>query len=187
MFDMSCRKGSVAFGTIQTDAFKEWAAIKSSDPMDPELVQVMRQQNAVIDNGDYFFIAQNGKLNPVLDERSTGQFKGNPDAIVVAQQVKSIPSPDGPENVDWVELKKVSGGLTKQIIIVETVKGQPPSTVSPTLNLCLCYSINLYIFGSAPLAVLQPSNLRRNSVRVHDLTIVAWLSHLLTCVYLVAY
>ena len=130
MFDMSCRIGTPAFSTIQNDAFNDWAAISSSDPWDPELVQVMEDQHGVTLAGEYYFVKQNGTLIPVWDATSTGPFAGNPDAIVFAQKVQNIPSPDGPENVDWVELKKLSGDLATQIIRVETVQGQPPSTVS---------------------------------------------------------
>ena len=80
--------------------------------------------------GQYYFIEANGTLVPVWDLRSSGENAGNPNAIVLAQKVKSAPSPDGSENIDWVELKKVSGDLANLIYRVDTVKGQPPSAVS---------------------------------------------------------
>jgi len=145
MFDMSCTYGTTVFSTLHNDAFDDWNAIPSSDPKDPRLVQVMEDKHGIALVGDYYFIQQNGTLSPIWDSRSTGPFRGNPSAFVIAQKVQGIPSPDGPENVDWVELKKLSGGLATRIFRDETVKGQPPPTVSTSLNLCLSYLIN-FIF-----------------------------------------
>ena len=77
--------------------------------------------------GQHYFVSQNNSLVPVWDLRSTTK---NPNAIVFGQKVKDVPSPNGPDNVDWLELKKSSGGLANLIYRVDTVKGQPPSTVS---------------------------------------------------------
>ena len=83
--------------------------------------------------GQHYFVEQNGALVPVWDLRSSGENTGNPNAIVFAQKFKDVPSPDGPADIDWVELKKLSGGLANLVYRVDTVKGQPPSTVSSSL------------------------------------------------------
>ena len=87
--------------------------------------------------GQHYFVKQNGTLVPVWDLRSSGEDAGNPNAIVFAEKDKSAPSPDGPENVDWLELKNLSGGLANIVYRIDSVKGQPPSTVRSSLDLCL--------------------------------------------------
>jgi hypothetical protein len=94
----------------------------------------MKDKHNINVEGQHYFVQQDGTLVPVWDLRSSGENAGNQNAIVFAQKVKSAPSPDGPENVDLVELKKLSGGLANQVYRVDTVQGQPPSTVSSSLN-----------------------------------------------------
>jgi hypothetical protein len=130
MYDISCFYGRPEFSTIQTDAFNVWNASPTTDPLDPWLSQTMKTNFNINVEGQYYFVTQNGTLVPVWDFTSSGENAGNPNAIVFAQKVKGAPSPDGPENIDWVELKGVSGELAKQIYRVDTVMGQPPSSVS---------------------------------------------------------
>ena len=183
MFDISCLYGTAEFSTIQHDAFYDWDTCPSFDPLEPGLVQEMEDLYGITEDGAYYFVEQNGTLVPVWDLRSDGPFAGNPNAIVFAQKDKSAPSPDGPVNIDWVELKKLSGGLANLIYRVDTVQGQPPSTVGISQFLSALFKSTLYIFRSAHLVLMQLSNTRRNTVRVHNLMIVA-LS-LLNSVYLV--
>jgi hypothetical protein len=150
MLDISCLYGKPEFSTIQNDAFNDWDACPSFDPLEPGLVQEMKNHYGITEDGSYYFVNQNGSLVPVWDLRSNGPFAGNPNAIVFAQKIKSIPSPDGPVNVDWTELKKSSGGLANLIYRVNTVQGQPPPTVSSSLKFCLSYLINVIFFVVQP-------------------------------------
>jgi len=93
--------------------------------------------------GQHYFVEQNGVLVPVFDLRSSGANAGNTKAIVFSEKIKSAPSPGGPENVDWVELNKLSGDLANRVYRVDTVKGQPPSTVSSSLDFVPILSINV--------------------------------------------
>jgi hypothetical protein len=143
--------------------------------LDPGLVQQVKNKYNINVEGQYYFVEQNGVLVPVWDLRSSGENAGNPNAIIFAQKVKSAPSPNGPENIDWVELKKLSGGLANLVYRVDTVKGQPPSTVSSSLDFVSVLFNQHDFFCSAPPAVVQVSNIRRITVRVHALMIAAWL------------
>jgi hypothetical protein len=107
--------------------------------LDPALVQQVKDKYNLNVEGQYYFVKQGNDLVPVWDLRSSGENAGNPNAIIFAQKIKSAPSPDGPENIDWAELKKLSGDLANLVYRVNTVKGQPPSTVSPLVNLCLFF------------------------------------------------
>ena len=111
--------------------------------MDPGLNQLIKDKYNLNVEGQYYFVEQGDTLVPVWDLRSSGENAGNPNAIVFAEKVKGAPSPDGPENIDWAELKKVSGDLANQIYRVYTVKGQPPSTVSFSLDFVVVLSINV--------------------------------------------
>ena len=129
MFDISCLYGTAEFSTIQYDAFFDWDTYPSFDPLDPLLVQVMEDFYGITEDGAYYFVERDGTLVPVWDLTSDGPYAGNQNAIVFAQKVKSTPSPDGPLNIDWAELKKMSGGLANLIYRVDTVRGQPPPNV----------------------------------------------------------
>jgi len=144
MFDISCLYGTPEFSTIQRDVFCDWDACPSFDPLEPGLVQEMEDNFGITEDGAYYFVNQNGTLVPVWDLRSDGPYAGNPNAIVFAQKVKSAPSPDGPVNIDWVELKKLSGGLANLIYRVDTVQGQPPSTCTPGNNATVKYTANYW-------------------------------------------
>ena len=146
LFEISCLFGQPAFPTIQKVAFDEWAASPSINPLEPELVQLMKDKHNINVQGQHYFVKQDSTLVPVWDLRSSGENAGNPNAIIFAQKVKSAPSPDGRENVDLVELKKLSGGLANQVYRVDTVKGQPPSTVSSSLGFVPAVSMNMNFF-----------------------------------------
>ncbi len=103
------------------------------------MVQQMKDKYNINVEGQHYFVKQNDKLVPVWDLRSSGENAGNPNAIVFAEKVKNAPSPDGPQNVDWVELKKLSGGLANQVYRVDSVSGQPPSVKVKLLSrFCAC-------------------------------------------------
>ncbi|KDN36802.1 hypothetical protein RSAG8_10584, partial [Rhizoctonia solani AG-8 WAC10335] len=76
--------------------------------------------------GEHYFIPQNGAIAPKFDfERSQ---KGNEDAYIVARQLGGIPSPEGSQNIDWLQLERTSGRLAKYVFRVDTRGGQPPET-----------------------------------------------------------
>jgi hypothetical protein len=110
----------------------------------------MKDKHNINVEGQHYFVEQNGALVPVWDLRSSGENAGNANAIVFTEKVKSTPSPDGPDNVDWVELKKLSGGLANQVYRVDSVKGQPPSTVSSSLAFVLFLLMNIFFFAVHP-------------------------------------
>ena len=145
MYDMSCLYGKSEFSSIQNDAYNYWKPYWSSDPFEAGYSQLLKSHYDISPYGSYYFVEQNGSLIPVWDLTSTWPYAGNPNAIVYAQKVKNIASPEGSYNVDWVELKKMSGGLANVIYRVDTVQGQPPSTVSSSLDLCLCCSVNFFV------------------------------------------
>ena len=150
LFEISCLYGTPEFPTIQDVAFNDWAASPITNPLEPGLVQEITSKYNIKVEGQHYFVKQDDSLVPVWDLRSSGENAGNPNAIVFAQKVKDAPSPDGPENVDSVELKKLSGGLANLVYRVDAVKGQPPSTVSCSLDFAPVLSANVICFVVHP-------------------------------------
>ena len=105
--------------------------------------------------GQHYFQNISGNLAPVFDFRSIGPFAGNSNAFVVAQKDKSIPSPDNPSNdVAWLELTATSGEFANIIYRINTAGGQPPGSVSSSVDWCLSCSINVILF------IVQPGRYR---------------------------
>ena len=145
LYDISCL-GKAQFDSIQTDAFASWSACPDTDPLGTGLTQAMQAEFNVTQTGLHYFVKQGGNNVPVWDLTGSGPFKGNKDAIVFANKTKSVPSPDGASNVAWLELVKVSGGLATKIYRLNTVSGQPASSVSSGVDWCLSFSINVIFF-----------------------------------------
>ena len=85
--------------------------------------------------GQHYFVANGTNpttggqaLTPVWDFTS-GVEKGNKNAIIFAAEEGDIPAPTGPDDVDWLQLKKVEGDLADTVYRVDTKGGQPPASV----------------------------------------------------------
>jgi hypothetical protein len=131
LFDISCLFGQGEFSNIQDDVFSLWSSCPSTDPSDPGLAQRLKHNWNISPVGQHYFVNNNGTLVPVFDFTSTGNLKGNPDAIFFGKKIGDIPSPDGSDNVDWLELQEVSGELANDVYRVNTVRGQPPASCKP--------------------------------------------------------
>jgi hypothetical protein len=180
LFDVSCLFGTPEFATIQTDAFEAWDSCPDSgtNPLSAAMAQQIQDRFNLTVDGQHYFVNQSNGLEAVWDLTSSGPFKGNSNAIVFAHKVKTANSPDGSDNVAWVELKKDSGGLANTVYRTNTVKGQPPPSVSSSVDWCLSRSINVILF-SVPPELRQVSSMPQNTVCLHDMVISAWPS--LTC------
>ena len=146
MFDVSCLYGTPEFTTIQTDAFNVWNSCPEMNPLSAQMAQQMQDQFNLTVDGQHYFANQNGALEAIWDLTSSGPFDGNPGAIVFAHKIQTAASPDGPNNIDWVELTKDSGDLANTVYRINTVQGQPPSSVSSFVDWCLSCSINIILF-----------------------------------------
>ena len=128
--------------------------------------------------GQHYFVSQGNTSVPVWDLRSA-MFSGNQNAIVFAHKTKAVPSPDGPDNVAWVELARDSGELANTVYRINTVKGQPPSTVSPSVDWWPIPFNQYNTSHSVTPAIPQVSSIAQNTVRLHVRMISA--PPLLTC------
>jgi hypothetical protein len=100
----------------------------------------------------YFVTSPSGTgISPKWDFTSTGKFAGNSTAFVIGTKVGDILAPTNPAtNIDWLQLARVEGDLASQIFRIDTVNGQPPTSVSPS-SLYACraqFMINFFLFRS---------------------------------------
>lgn len=130
MFDASCLYGTQEFLNIEFDVFDLWNECPTDDPRDSKIEDILKENLDVEVLGDYYFVQQNGGLVPVFDFTSTGETKGDSNAIFFGAKNEDALSPDGAANIDWVELKHVSGELANAVYRVFTVLGQPPARVN---------------------------------------------------------
>jgi len=130
LFDASCLYNTDEFLTVEIDVFNLWDECPSFDPKDSGVADVL-EQNWILPLGDHYFVTKNSTLTPVFDFTSTGQNAGNPKAIFFGKKIEDALSPDGTDNVDWVELENVGGELATTVYRVKTVEGQPPASCTP--------------------------------------------------------
>jgi Protein of unknown function (DUF3455) len=130
IFDVSCLFGGPEFSDIQEDAFKIWNECQDTDPLEPRIVQLFEQLWDIPIVGQHYFVdGNNDTLVPIFDFTSSGRTKGNKNAIFYGKKIEDVQSPDGGDDIDWLELQKVSGELADKLYRVFTVKGQPPASV----------------------------------------------------------
>ncbi|CAA7269239.1 unnamed protein product [Cyclocybe aegerita] len=134
LYDLSCiSKIPAAFNAVQDVVYSAWTlappSLKTLGPLVAGYPML----------GSHFFITSPSGtgISPVWDYRAMSA-KGNTNAFVLAAKVGNIPAPTGAKDVDWLELKSVSGDLATQIYRTDTRGGPPPASCSP---------------GSAPISV----------------------------------
>lgn len=73
---------------------------------------------------DHFFTTVSSGIAPVFRYPSTGEE-------VVGAVAAKVASPKEPSvNIPWLQLKASAGSLSKSVYRTNTVKGQPPASVS---------------------------------------------------------
>ena len=131
MFDITGLYGTPEFSQVQDGVYGAWSDYQSTDPFDNGLAIQLSSEFEIDVIGQYYFIIDaTGSLVPKWDFTTSGSTAFNPDAFVVAEKVGAIPAPTGSQDIDWVQLKGVEGKLASDIFRVDTVAGQPPSSVS---------------------------------------------------------
>lgn len=106
LYDLACLSQSPIFDDMQDIAYELWkASPENAHP--PNLASFV---------GDHFFVKSpsGAGLSPVWDFRA-GAAKGNADAFTLAAKITGVPAPTGPQDVDWLQLKSVSGSLATQV------------------------------------------------------------------------
>jgi len=137
LYDLACISQSPEFVDIQDLAYDLWIASPTNvtPPMSSSFL------------GNHFFITSGTGLSPVWDYRA-GAAKGNPDAFVLAAKVVDVPAPTSSQDVDWLQLKSVSGSLATQVYRTDTRGGSPPtSCMSGSAPISLRYVAKYWLYG----------------------------------------
>lgn len=150
---------------MEIDVFNLWDECPGDDPKDSKVAELLDQNWVLKPLGDHYFDSLNSTLVPVFDFTSTGQNKGNTNAIFFGKKIEDALSPDGTDNVDWVELQNVGGGLASTVYRVKTVEGQPPATVSSSRP-CVCYVQLTFLCSAIPDLEISLSSMLHNIVSV---------------------
>lgn len=110
LYDLSClSKMPAIFNNIQDVAYGAWK-------LAPPNMKTLGTMGGYPRMGSHFFnTSPSGTgISPVWDFRAVSA-KGNPDAFVLAAKVANLPAPSGPKDVDWLQLKSVTGALATQV------------------------------------------------------------------------
>jgi Protein of unknown function (DUF3455) len=128
-----------------------------------ELVTRLQNEFSLNLLGQHYFIQGSGNnaLVPVWDFRST---TGNSNAIMIANKTGDIPAPTGPGDIDWLELKNVSGGLAGELLRVFTYEGQPPPSVRLSIRCVVFDQCDLFVYSALLDHRRSQSNILHNTV-----------------------
>ncbi|KAH8828647.1 hypothetical protein DL96DRAFT_1425169, partial [Flagelloscypha sp. PMI_526] len=129
IYDIACLSGTPAFDTIQD------TVLKSGAPKGAPLL------------GKHFFINGTAGLQPKWDFTASQK---NANAFVVAKKDAAVNAPTGAQDVPWLQLSSVSGGLATAVYRLDTRLGVAPATCTPgTPDITVKYSAKYYFFGSS--------------------------------------
>jgi len=138
LYDLACTSHSPVFDDIQDLAYGLWKASPSNFKLPMTITSFM---------GNHYFITSPSGLIPVWDYRA-GAAKKNPAAFVLAAKVADVPAPTGSQDVDWLQLKSISGGLANQIYRTDTRGGSPPASCVPgSAPISLKYVAKYWLYG----------------------------------------
>jgi len=139
LYNLACISHSPEFDDIQDLAYDLWndSPTNTTPPMSSSFM-----------GNHYFITSPSGKgLSPVWDYRA-GVAKGNPEAFVLAAKVADVPAPTSHQDVDWLQLKFVSGALATQIYRTDTRGGSPPTSCTPgSAPISLKYVAKYWLYG----------------------------------------
>ncbi|THH21138.1 hypothetical protein EW146_g347 [Bondarzewia mesenterica] len=126
LFDISCLHSTSLFPFIQDIVYGAWSQVPSSVTA-AELIDFVRTLGTSSVLGQHYFVPNptGSGLSPKFDFTSNPEFRGNPEAYIIAARGGDIPSPTSKENIDWLELNNIQGKLAQQVFRVETKAGQP--------------------------------------------------------------
>ncbi|KAF8320273.1 hypothetical protein DL93DRAFT_2163912 [Clavulina sp. PMI_390] len=119
LFDVSCLYDTSIFDSL---------TLIADDMSSQTLLKTQAIQDYAI--GHHFFVGANGTSTPHFVINKDGRGSSIKD-WVNAKKLINIPSTDGSQNVDWLELNSTSGELARTIYRLSTAGGQPPSTCTP--------------------------------------------------------
>ncbi|CUA69799.1 hypothetical protein RSOLAG22IIIB_08720 [Rhizoctonia solani] len=126
LIDISClyKSDLDLFNDVQGSAYKLLLKSGNNTPSLDRIEDVIGYYPYTL--GEHYFIPLNGAIAPKFDFAVSQ--KGDYNAFTVGRQLGGIPSPNGTQNIDWLQLESVDGHLSKYVFRVDTHGGQPPES-----------------------------------------------------------
>ena len=145
VYDISAYISTEESVTVSVEAYNNWNPSYWLYDLSVNVTEMISLNITIY--GTFYSTQQNGALVPVWDLTYIGSSESTTDlnGIIVGQEVNSAPSPKGTDNTDWVEFQTSSSEWGTTIYVVDTVGGQPPSSVSSSLDLCLSYLVDVFL------------------------------------------
>jgi desulfoferrodoxin (superoxide reductase-like protein) len=133
LYDVSCIAHTGLLPHIQELLFDAATAANAQSVVDVLLLE------ATLKISDHYFSpgAEPGKIVPVFDFTHSLKDKNQ---FVDVKKIGSIPSPDGKEHIDWLNLETVSGAAAKTVFRLNTHLGQPPASCKSGEEASIPYS-----------------------------------------------
>lgn len=110
LLDYSCIIKDPQSANIPEIVFNIWNGTNSTNLALPPIL-------AKFSMGNHYYQNYSNVYSPIWDFR-TGIAQEDRGAFMVGSKIAEFPSPSGPKNVAWVELKRVLGELAEQVCIL---------------------------------------------------------------------
>ncbi|GLB42193.1 putative protein of unknown function (DUF3455) [Lyophyllum shimeji] len=151
LFDIACLYNTPVFANIQDSVYDLWKFMPPAISAQSVITSLHGSSSPAI-LGQHYYVTNpvtGTGASPKWDFTSQGATKGNVDAYVVAAKSAGITAPTGKQDVDWVQLKAVTGKLAAEIYRVDTRGGQPPATCTPGESTVVKYVAKYWLLGSS--------------------------------------
>jgi len=150
VFDVSCFYKTFIFASLPDVVISAWKAAPPNLTIQDLLLALSPTSSSLVRVlGSHYFVVNplTGQgINPKWD--FTGH--GNPNAFVVASKVNATAAPTGSQDIDWVSLKALTGGLAQQVYRTDTRMGQPPASCTPgSPDIAVKYASSYWGFGGS--------------------------------------
>ncbi|CUA75559.1 hypothetical protein RSOLAG22IIIB_05957 [Rhizoctonia solani] len=124
LIDISClyESNPKLFEDVQDYAYNLFPMFGNNMPTWHKIEAIIGHYPKVI--GNHYFIPKDGAIAPKFDFTKNGDS----DAFTVDKRFGAIFSPEGPHNIDWLQLESTAGNLSKYTFRVDTQGGQPPKS-----------------------------------------------------------
>ena len=139
LYDISClyHSSPTLFRTIQEPIYEAWVNMSSEITVQQITAVIPALLSPEVIQSDHFFIPNPaGGISPVWDFRATQKFRGKENAFFLGTGAGSVVAPVDPaNNINWLRVGRVAGDIADEIYRIDTIGGQPPTSVSSLLFL----------------------------------------------------
>ena len=161
VFDISPTFPSPLFYNIENVTLADWLSFDDNEMTDQNFQTFLQQitdSYGIANIGQHYlqYAADSPDIISVFDFTQTY----GPNAIVLAEEVNELPSPE-PGSVNWKSMIATSGGLAQVILDIYTNGGEPPSSQVRIPRYVMCSArLNVEFFSVR----LDQETLRSNSL-----------------------